>query len=101
MKESWEPFHASDEVLKEWAGGEDQTTAEVARAEIARRAEVGAEAIRQKAERAPRVEIPPFDPRTEVSADAKRIVLDLWLVVLIVPIALWIIYSMLSAMTHL
>ena len=39
----------------------------------------------------------PFNPRYEVSADAKRIVLNLWLVVIILPIGLGILVTIAKA----
>lgn len=42
----------------------------------------------------------PFDPRTEVSADAKRIVANLWIIFVVVPIAVCAVYGIVSGIFH-
>jgi hypothetical protein len=37
----------------------------------------------------------PFNPRTEVSADANKIVKHLWIIFVLLPLVLWILYSIL------
>ena len=38
----------------------------------------------------------PFNPRTKVPADAKKIVKHLWIVFVLLPLVLWILYSILQ-----
>jgi hypothetical protein len=43
--------------------------------------------------RADRLALNPFDPRTEVSADAKRIVLNMWIILVILPFVVGIVIA--------
>jgi FKBP-type peptidyl-prolyl cis-trans isomerase (trigger factor) len=42
----------------------------------------------------------PFDPRTEVSADAKKIVQTLWIIFALLPVVFWILAGIILAANH-
>jgi hypothetical protein len=45
----------------------------------------------------PEVEVQQFDPRTEVSADAKKIVRTLWTIFVVLPVLVAILYALVNA----
>jgi hypothetical protein len=96
---------AFNDQLDRWARADpNPSNRQAAQDEITRRARIAQE------ERAGRPYVPvkvedagppvPFDPRTEVSADAKhiasRIVTHLWIIFIALPIAAWILYEIAS-----
>lgn len=42
----------------------------------------------------------PFDPRTEVSADARKICSTIWTVFVIIPVCIGVLYSLVSIASH-
>ncbi len=86
----WILTEASDEQLEQWGTDPDCL-------EMARCAEVLAE---RQTGRRKELHNNPFDPRTEVSADAKHIVKHLWILFMLVPFifgALWVLVDMIAS----
>src|ERR1700722_6559124 len=75
--------HASDQELAKWANDPDCIEMELCAKEVSRRS-------LRNSERRKDLEEKPFDPRTEVSADAKhianKIVMNLWIIFIVLPI---------------
>ena len=93
----------SNEKLEQWAGDPNCIEQEACAAFLAKRKSVqAAELAEAEAERALKrkeMEDNPFDPRSEVSADAKhianKIVTHLWILFVALPLMLAILYSLL------
>ena len=95
----------SDEQLEKWATDPDCIEKDKCAAYLADRlAKRQRVLIEQRAARAAKreeLQDNPFDPRTEVSADAKhiagRIVKNLWIIFVLLPVVLGILFAILTA----
>jgi hypothetical protein len=94
-KNRWRVLEAAtDEQLEKWSNDPNCEESSKAAAELAerekRRAEEGAHTS----------VLNPFDPRTEISADAKhiagRVVTNLWVIFVLLPIVLGILFTLLK-----
>jgi hypothetical protein len=74
----WGLSNGSDEELKKWAADPECVEMEACAKALVDRAEY-------RIRRRRMIEENPFDPRTEISADAKRIVMTLWIILVILP----------------
>jgi hypothetical protein len=96
--------YQSNEQLEQWAADPNCIEAAECAAFLAKRKEIqAAESAALQARRALKrkeLEDNPFDPRTEVSADAKhianKVVTHLWILFVALPVVLAILYSMLA-----
>jgi hypothetical protein len=74
----------------EWKADQEHLFAE----ELAKQAKQNDRMRMYLAERKEKLDLNPFDPRTEVSADAKKIVTHLWILGFVVPLIISILYAM-------
>jgi hypothetical protein len=93
-----------DEVIEKWATDPRCIEKEICAEFLVKRRELRAtaKALRDEQQAAKRRDLAdnPFDPRTEVSADARhianRIVANLWILFVLLPIAASILYAILK-----
>jgi hypothetical protein len=80
---------ATDEQLAQWAS--DSNCKEQARAasELRRRDDIAQEQLK----RSQFVAAHPFDARREVSADAQHVVKHLWIIFVLLPALVWLLYK--------
>jgi hypothetical protein len=82
--------NASDVVLDEWANDPNTANPQECR-----------NVLKEKLERLPKkrqaLQEDPFDPRTEVSADARKIVGTLWIIFVLLPFVIGLLYLFLSS----
>ncbi|HXS93199.1 MAG TPA: hypothetical protein VN736_01270 [Candidatus Limnocylindrales bacterium] len=94
-------FYAAPDTLKDWSEDPFCQNREDCQKEIQRRLDRDREATETRAAalsaRKVELEANPFDPRTEVSADAKRIVFHLYVIFLVIPVCAALAYY---AITH-
>jgi len=107
------PYHVGDrytlqmsslEQLEKWANDPLCLDKEACAKELADRsaakAKIEAESAKRLTAKRKGLEDDPFDPRTEVSEDARhiagRIVKNLWIIFVLLPIVLGILYAVLS-----
>lgn len=98
----------SDEELQKWATDpncieKDQCAAFLAKREADRQAEIAkrqAERDEARARKRAELQVNPFDPRAEVSADAKhiagRIITHLWIIFVLLPFVLGLLWALLK-----
>jgi hypothetical protein len=89
---TWQISNVSDAQLEDWANnlGIVERERELCAALLAKRK-------LEREERRAELEANPFDPRTEVSADAKNIVKHLWFIFVLLPVVLTLLYIMFTA----
>jgi hypothetical protein len=92
---------ASDEQLEKWINDPDCQEQHLATAEFkARRERRGGGGMMVIGSQGASTQAIPFDPRTEISADAKhiagRIVSNLWVIFVLLPIVLGILFAILK-----
>jgi len=100
----WSIPYASIELLQKWAGDanciEKEQCAQILKEKLAALETQRLERERRLAGRRAELQDNPFDPRTEISADAKhiagRIVTHVWIVFVLLPIVLAILYAILK-----
>lgn len=101
----WTLSKASDERLEKWGTDpnciERDKCATYLANRLAKRAQREAEGQRARAAKREELQDNPFDPRTEVSADANhiagRIVKNLWIIFVLLPVVLAILFAILTA----
>jgi hypothetical protein len=91
---------ASDDQLQQWASDPDCIEQEQSAAHLNWRVAERAKQKEQLAAKRQALQDNPFDPRTEVSADAKhiasRVVTHLWILFVALPLVLVLLYQMLK-----
>jgi hypothetical protein len=104
--EYWQRDTASDQELEKWAADPDclesETCAKALAERIAKRQRTAAELKVSRAAKREELQDNPFDPRTEVSADAKhiagRIVKHLWILFVLLPIIAVLLVALIDSM---
>ena len=106
--DEWTLINASDELLEKWGADPNCIEMDTCAARLAQRRarRVSDEAEQQETRRAARsakreeLQDNPFDPRTEVSADARhiarKIVMHLWILFVALPVVLGILLAILK-----
>jgi len=91
---------ASDEQLQKWASDPDCIEQEQSAAHLKWRLDERAKRKEELAAKRQELQDNPFDPRTEVSADARhiarRIVTHLWILFVALPLVLALLFQMLK-----
>lgn len=81
-------IHATDEDLEKWAHDPNCIEMEACAKALAERQKQKAAKTQRLSEQRQELQDNPFDPRTEVSADARHIVLNLWMIFVVLPFLL-------------
>jgi hypothetical protein len=84
---------AEDADVEEWASDPNCNQQAECAAELVRRGGPIKER-RLRAQREKDADTPPFDPRTEVSADAKRIIHHLWILLFVIPLIVGVLWGL-------
>lgn len=85
----WFKSQTSDEALEGWANDPNCIENELCAQLLSGRRLAHQ---RKLEERRQRLEDNPFDPRTEVSMDARRIVAHLWIIFVLLPIVIYVLF---------
>ena len=92
---------ASNGELEEWANDPKTANPEDCLRALQLRHDAAARALQREQERLSikrqALEEDPFDPRTEVSADARKIVTTLWIIFILAPFVIGVLYVILSS----
>jgi hypothetical protein len=100
----WNIRNASIEDVQKWAEDpnciEREQCAQIFRETVAKQEELLVEVQERLAAKRDQLQANPFDPRTEISADAEhiagRIVKHLWIIFVLLPIVLGVLYAILK-----
>jgi hypothetical protein len=89
--------NASDVVLEEWANDPNTANPQVCRNTLEERRNVLLREEERLLKKRQILQEDPFDPRTEVSADARKIVRNLWIIFVLMPFVIAVLYAILSS----